>query len=519
MAKVIKRFINDGIFTPPAGVTLITARKIFNIDGMFDEMLQGQGLTTGWHFITQTEDMVGLGPNSGFNVALGTGSFGTDASVPTAIAGGIKWARSAEGISNYGGLSKDGDLYLWGTNQGGSIGNNTSTLYYSAPQLVAGGHKWKDARAPWGIDVNSDLYMWGYNNNGCLGNGISPGSVPMYSVPQLVIGKKKWRWAYTTGNLAFGIDQNGDGYAWGPNYDALFADNALDGQLGAGLDPSTVRAVSSPVLIAGGKKWQAIYTMQPTFGLTQDGQVYAWGRGDMGNGAADIESVVSSPFLTITYKAYSTPTLVLSSFGKIAKLYPFRGFGGPFYFITADGTLYGWGAGDPQLGNGDPNGSSTPVVIKPGTKFKSVSYGNSSAYWAIDQDDNCWAWGMNYLGLLGIGVFDPSFDYVSTPTLVAGGRKWRFVMPTGGGIVGQTTDGTLYVWGTTVMHGAASANLSSPTLVANSQRLRIGSKVESRTMTVVPGQALNVYVNSTPRVGTQFFTDHFADAIEIEYDV
>jgi alpha-tubulin suppressor-like RCC1 family protein len=534
MAKVKKIFKTNGTLVVPAGVKNIRARKVFvhsllkfwGYDNMAD-FASGMGFV---HFIDFDNNMYGWGSNVNFSV---TGAIGDNSqvnqSIPQLVSGGRKWRRQAAGIANPAGITLDGDLYTWGPNQGGSIGNNTTTAAFSSPVLVAGGLKWREARIPWGITFSGDLYMWGFNNFGCLGAGFN--TPTMVSTPTLTIGAKKWRKAMTTGALSFGQDINGDWWSWGNNAD-FFGSN-ITGQLGAGL---TIAAVSSPVAISGGIKFREVIPGPGVWGISETNDLYVWGQGGpFFNDASEAVITASTPFITVNYKSYSTPTLV-TDYGKIKKVAPLAGVGSVALgfgstqarkMLAEDGTLWCWGWDgiffQSSCGNGLPQGSSTPVIIMPGKKFKFISFNNATRHWVIEENGDMWAWGDNSLGALGIGIHDNSFVFRSTPTIVAGGRKWDWVVDHAGGLLARSTDGSLWTWGSTLFSNTAGfpANLSSPVPVRNSLFFKEGLETETTDIQVTPGSSYAVVVTTGfPRVGdTQLGTNPYADWVEVEYDI
>ncbi len=535
MAKVKKIFKNNGTLTVPAGVKNIRAKKVFvqsllkfwGYDNMSD-FANGSGFV---HFLDFDNNLYGWGMNGGFFGAAGfTGTNDTtDQSVPKLVSGGKKWRRQAAGIANPAGITLDGELYTWGSNQGGSIGNNTTTAAFSSPVLVSGGLRWREARIPWGITFSGDLYMWGFNGFGALGAGFN--TPTMVSTPTLVLGGLKWRKAITTGNLSFGQDINGNWYAWGSNSD--FFGGAITGQLGIG---STISAISSPVLLSGGIKFKEVIPGPGVWGLSETNDLYVWGVGAPffdANAEGTITS--STPFITVNYQSYSIPHLV-TAYGKIKKIAPLAQVGDPLTgfgssqarkMLTDDGTLYSWGWDgnwfQASCGNGLPEGSSTPVIIMPGKKFKFISFNNAQRHWVIENNGDMWAWGENGNGALGIGIHDNPFTFRSTPTLVVGGKKWDWIVDNSAGLIAKATDGSLWTWGMTMFSDQAGfpANISSPVPVRNNLFFKEGLETETTEIEVVPGNSYGVLVTTGfPRVGDiQLGTHPYADWVEIEYEV
>lgn len=535
MAKVKKIFKNSGTLVIPAGVKSIRAKKVF-VHSLLKfwgyenqgDFANGMGFV---HFIDFDNNMYGWGQNVNFGVSGAIGdNTQVNQSIPQLLSGGRKWRRQAPGIAGPGGITLDGDLYTWGPNQGGSIGNNTATLAFSSPVLVAGGLKWREARIPWGITLNGDLYMWGFNSSGALGAGFN--TPTMVSTPTLVLGGLKWRKAITTGNLSFGQDVTGTWWAWGRNV-PFFGSGG--GDLGAGLNPSAVAGVSSPVMIAGNHRFREVIPANGIWGVTDDGDLYVWGVGPFIDPVQEGTITSSTPFITVNYVAYSSPVLI-SSYGKIKQIAPMPSIGDPLMgfgssgarkFITQDGTLYSWGWDgnffQSSCGNGLPQGSSTPVIIMPGKKFKFISFNQALRHWVIEDNGDMWAWGDNGNGGLGIGIHDNLFTFRSTPTLVVGGRKWDWVVDCAGGLLAKSTDGSLWTWGSTLFSNVAGfpANISSPVPVRNNLFFKEGLDTETSDIDVVPGNSYAVVVTTGfPRVGNvQLGTHPHADWVEIEYEV
>lgn len=538
MAKVKKVFNADGSLVVPAGVKSIRARKVYRhsllkywgYENMGD-FANGSGFV---HFLDFDNNMYGWGMNGNFFGTQGfTGTNDTaDQSIPKLVSGGKKWRRQAAGIANPAGITLDGDLFTWGANQGGSVGNGTTTAALSSPVMVVGGLKWKDARCPWGITLSGDLYMWGFNGMGALGGGFS--TPDMTSSPVLVIGGKKWQKAITTGNLTYGQDIDGNWWSWGRNI-PFFGDGG--GELGAGLNPSSVAAVSSPVAIAGGHKFREIIpAFAGIWAITETNDLYVWGSGaPFFDANAEGTITASTPFIIVNYVAYSSPVLI-TAYGKIRKIAPMAGVGDPIQGLPSsaarkmlgeDGTLYSWGWDgiffQSSCGNGLPEGSSTPVIIMPAKKFKFISFNNSIRHWAIEDNGDMWAWGENGNGALGVGIHNNPFEFRSTPTLVVGGKKWDWIVDNAAGLIAKATDGSLWTWGNTMFSNAAGfpANISSPVPVRNSLFFKEGEEYEINDIAVTPGNSYAVVVTTGfPRVGdTQLGTHPYADRIEIEYEV
>lgn len=278
----------------------------------------------------------------------------------------------------------DGNLYAWGDNSAGQLGvGNTETA--RTPQRV---------RAPEGITLTSvhatvvnsvalgsdgNVYSWGSNLYGQLGTGDTEGS----SLPIAAQTPGDIRYSAVTAGRNFTIALGSDrlAYSWGQNQ---------NGQLGSGnlLDSALPVAVVLPedttfTRIDAGN---AFAIAQGANGIT-----YSWGQnnsGQLGNGTnnrAEVPTRVIAP-------AESGMTIIQA---------------GSEYVIALDaaGTVFGWGTNVyGQLGNGSVRGSSTPVPVSvpEGVVLTSLS-ANYYHVLALAEDGSLYAWGRNGSGELGNG--------------------------------------------------------------------------------------------------------------------
>ena len=116
------------------------------------------------------------------------------------------------------------------------------------------------------IDQKGQLYMWGNNEEGQLGNG----SEISTNVPQIVL--QNVHQVSCSYGITGAVTKNGKVYTWGSNH---------RGSLGIGYfdedneDPDT----SAPTLIKLSKKVRKIdYGSSGSIVLTEDGEVYMWGQ-------------------------------------------------------------------------------------------------------------------------------------------------------------------------------------------------------------------------------------------------
>ena len=142
----------------------------------------------------------------------------TQYSSPRQIPG--TWSEAAGGYGYIGGFKTDGTLWAWGRNDYGQLGQNNRDEY-SSPIQIGTDTDWKEmtGRSGYGfgsLKTNGELWMWGIGNQGTLGqNNNSHQSSPV-QVPGTTwdtfgtkaVGNKKsaaiktdgslWTWAYSS---------------------------------------------------------------------------------------------------------------------------------------------------------------------------------------------------------------------------------------------------------------------------------------------------------------------------------
>jgi alpha-tubulin suppressor-like RCC1 family protein len=195
---------------------------------------------------------------------------------PVLVAGGYTWASVVAGNDHTVGLTTAGEAYAWGRNEYGGLGNGTvESTWDGDPVLVLGGHTWAQVAGGGamsaGVTTDGDLYTWGWNRYGQLGDGTTDNRV----TPVLVTGGREFSSVSVGGYYMVGITTDGDAYAWG---------RSLGGNLGDGED----RNRGEPVLVIGNHTWSSVTTgSYHTMGVTTDGDVYVWGnnaQGQLGDG-------------------------------------------------------------------------------------------------------------------------------------------------------------------------------------------------------------------------------------------
>ncbi|MFM2141899.1 MAG: hypothetical protein RLZZ476_443, partial [Verrucomicrobiota bacterium] len=264
----------------------------------------------------------------------------------------------AAGFQHSLALTSDGGLYAWGSNVAGELGNNstTSSLVPVAVDMtgVLSGKTIVQIQAGWGctavLDSTGQVYTWGTNSAGTLGNGSSATQslVPVaVDTSGVLLGK-------TVSKLSLGgyhilvLTTDGLLFGWGRN---------MRGQIGdgtSGVNRSTPVAVDRTGVLAAKTITDISAGYEHSLALASDGTVYAWGADDqsaLGNATATVQA--DSPVAVDMTGVLSGKTVAAIA----ASLYSSA-------VLTTDADLFAWGYNyNGTVGDGTTTERDTPVAV------------------------------------------------------------------------------------------------------------------------------------------------------------
>ena len=297
--------------------------------------------------------------------------------VQLATYSGKSFSLVSAGGSHSQAVATDYQLFIWGNNTSGQLGDNT-TILKSSPTLLASN------------TLSITQISSGFNNN------------MLYSAIGLI-------------------------YADGLNSGGQVGDN-------------TVVNKSSPVQIFAGTMTSPLIPLrldsvktssfiqvqagQAVTAMLNDYTIWSWGTGTTGQLGTATTVSRSSPTQiggqTQTYNA-SPSQIGSSTWSSVSAGYS--------HAIALDSSLllYGWGNG---IANGQSVSTSSPVQIGSST-WLYINAGNNINS-AIDTNYTLYAWGVNTNYNVGIASQAPNTK-VSTPTQIAGNASWTNVGGSGGG--------------------------------------------------------------------------------------
>jgi alpha-tubulin suppressor-like RCC1 family protein len=325
----------------------------------------------------------------------------------------LVFATVSAGYFHSCGVTTTDDVYCWGVNSTGQLGNSTN-VQASTAEPTSGGLKFGAVGA--GRDHNCGTtaagvaYCWGSNDAGQLGSIGSESRVPAAVTGSLVFANAIGGYDHSCG-----VTTAGAGYCWGGN------------SLGA-LGNGTVTSANTPTAVSGGLTFASISPGRGfTCGLTTARAGYCWGdnsSGFLGDGTVirrDSPVVVSGQL----------------EFASISA-------GGFFSCgLTTAGRVFCWGANSlGQLGDGSTTGRTVPGPVSGALSFTMLSVGNRHAC-ALTSSGAAYCWGDNTNGNLGIG----SGQFSQVPIAVAGGLTFANISAGRFHTCGVTTSGAAYCWG------------------------------------------------------------------------
>ena len=347
--------------------------------------------------------------------------------------GSALWKSVAAGYGQSLGVRQDGTLWAWGLNDYGQLGLGDRTDR-SVPTQVGSGTNWQavfcSVNGSYAITTGGSLYAWGYNDSGQLGVG----DTAEHFSPKAVAGTD---WANVAPGPLDCVALKTDGSLWGWGYNA-------NGQIGL---PADYEEHSSPARVGTATSWKDVACgAYHTIAVTNDDKFAACGGNQYGQ-------------LGLGYPQYRSKP---EQMGTVAGWAQVDASATHSAGIRTDGTLWTWGYnGSGELGYA--GGTGAPAQVGFDMDWKTVSagaYRNGGFTAAIKTGGTLWTWGNNEAGQLGLG------DKASrgVPTQVGADADWKAVACSDGvgdaarvigsdpytlddHVLALKNDGSLWAWG------------------------------------------------------------------------
>lgn len=326
--------------------------------------------------------------------------------------------------------SKD-DLYMWGANISGSIGDAENKDNYTEPvkvlenvkDLTIDDYGWTTAA----ITNDGELYMWGSNMAGKIGPYVEGELEGTAYTPYKVKlpGKVKSVSVSANGGVTGAVLENGDAYMWGSlesqeqsffgatdvnqGVPVKVAENVQDLQINRGvrsyltkdgdlytwgnnLNKELGRVTDgtneyTPTKIAGLSDITSYQLNSTSLALKSDGTLYAWGNNEGGTVGNGTKTAVLIPVKVLEQVQSIVPT-EKDDFATVSGA------------IGKDKSLWLWGRNNPlTIGNGN----ASDIVVKPQKIMDSVTMAVSMTgiSFATCEDGSLWGWGWNDRKVIG----------------------------------------------------------------------------------------------------------------------
>jgi len=323
-------------------------------------------------------------------------------------------------------IASNDQAYCWGWNSHGQLGDGTNTgpeictlstpcsktpvavLLGDRPDLtvkqIVAGHYHTCA-----IASNDQVYCWGENGSGELGDGTNthrytPVAVLLGDRPDLTVKQIAARYAHTCA-----IASDDQAYCWGYNHYSQLGNGTYTGpEL---CTPSTPCSKTPVAVLLGDRPNLTVKQISAgehhTCAIAGDTRVYCWGTNNLGQLG---DGTNTGPETCAFYVCSRTPVAVL--LGDRPDLTAKQIYVGHYHHtcaIASNDQVYCWGLnGSGQLGDGTvATHRTTPVAVQLGDRsdlaVKQISVGGAHTC-AIASNDQVYCWGDNSFGELGDGT-------------------------------------------------------------------------------------------------------------------
>ena len=375
-------------------------------------------------------------------------------------------------------LDTNGQVYCWGNNNYNVLGHNSTKKFVpvavdtargdgamngkTIKQIAAGSYN------TCALDIESQVYCWGYNGSGSLGNDStvdsnSPVIVDTASGTGAMSGKTIIQ--ISVGSLhVCALDTEGQVYCWGGNSSGQLGDNSNVQRN----TPVAVNKTDGTGAMNGKVIVQIATGSSLTCALDTEGQVYCWGfnnKGQVGNGE------IGNKYTPVAVNTIDG-TGVMD--GKVIKQISSSG-----YFacvLDTEGQVYCWGNNDHgQLGDGSNNHRSTPVAVNTGAisgkTIVQIAAGDTHTC-ALDTENQIYCWGRNGFGQLGDNTEIERHIPVAVNTVDGGGVMYdktiERIYAGAHYTCALDVDGKAYCWGANTdgrLGNSTNKESSTPTCV------------------------------------------------------
>ncbi|MCL2444968.1 IPT/TIG domain-containing protein [Candidatus Saccharibacteria bacterium] len=289
------------------------------------------------------------------------------------------------------------------------------------------------------LDSSGQIFAWGSNAFGQLGNGTTTASnVPVAVDMSGVLAGRDIIQIAAGSNHSLALDSEGRVFAWGMN---------VWGQLGNSTGTTTASNTPVAVDMSGALHGRSIVQIEAgethSLALDSEGQIFAWGNNWEFQLGIYLSDTYTTPVAVDTTGVLAGRTIVQIVAGDNHTL-----------ALDSEGQIFAWGMSlDGQIGSGETTSMLTPVavdttgVLAGRTIVQVLADGNLS--FAIDDTGNMFAWGTNWAGQFGNGgdFLNSNVPVEVDITGVLAGRNITQIAINGTYVLALDDAGNMFAWG------------------------------------------------------------------------
>ena len=225
---------------------------------------------------------------------LGNGEISDDkVLIPTRIDSNVKFKQINAGENCSVALDENGDIWTWGSMQDGALGNGkSSNEKVLMPTKITTSKKFEKIgikdKTGWAFDKDGEMWLWGANAFGQIGNNNNNA----IKVPTKISYETKIKERKISSFFSIAIDEEGDIWTCG--------DNAY-GELGLGYALNKQTVLTFTKVTATSKFEKIAISSYSAFAIDNEGNIWSWGKnssGELGNGDLRGEKVTKPTQVT-----------------------------------------------------------------------------------------------------------------------------------------------------------------------------------------------------------------------------
>lgn len=270
-------------------------------------------------------------------------------------------------------LNASGEIYSWGNNFWGQLGNGTNLTNYT-PELIFGISNVIDISAgeehSMALTADGTVWTWGHNEYGRLGTG----NYNDTNIPIALVLPHTFTQISAGGYHSLALTDDGQVYAWGRNYVGELGDNSTTNKW----LPTPTLHNDSIVFISAG------FTTSCAISST-NGKLLVWGNnalGQYGNGTTTNDSIPVYSFIDKILMADASKQHIM--------------------VLKLDSTVWGMGVGYPgTLGDGTGTNSNIPTQAFGLNGINDIAAGD---FHSLAVNANLYGFGGSSFGVLGNGA-------------------------------------------------------------------------------------------------------------------